>query len=129
MPTVIDGATGVSQVQDNTVNSAKVANGTLAFADLLATDWSNVIGARGYQKLPSGLIIQWGQESLTANGQTYSFPLQWPNGCRSLVTMQVNAGGPTLTASNITSGNVVSTTQFTLSCNIAGTINWIAIGN
>lgn len=129
MSVVIDGNTGVDTIQDNTVTSAKIVDGSVAYADLLATNWTSSIAGRGYQKLPTGLVIQWGQESLSANGQTYSFPLTWPTACRSLVVMQVNAGGPAMTVNNITSGNIVSTTQFTIAANTAGTYNWIAIGN
>lgn len=34
MPTTINGTTGVSQIQDDTVTSAKIVNGTIAPADL-----------------------------------------------------------------------------------------------
>ena len=38
----------------------------------------------GYQKLPGGLIIQWGQGSY-ANGSTVSFPTAFPNACFTVV--------------------------------------------
>ena len=39
------------------------------------------IGNSGYQKLPSGIIIQWG--AVTSNN-TYTFPITFPNACLSL---------------------------------------------
>lgn len=38
MPTTINGTTGVSQVQDNTITSAKIVNGTVAQGDLDTTN-------------------------------------------------------------------------------------------
>lgn len=37
------------------------------------------LSGNGWQKLPSGLIIQWGQN--TSGAGTYSFPTTFPNGC------------------------------------------------
>ena len=40
--------------------------------------------ANGYQKLPGGLIIQWGAVNVTAvngNLNAFSYPIRFPNGC------------------------------------------------
>ncbi len=51
-------------------------------ADLLRglpADFTSSLAANGYQKLPSGLIIQWGTQSTATN--TVVFPISFPNIC------------------------------------------------
>lgn len=126
MTTVIDGSGASSFATPLPVGQGGTGS-TTALAAALALLGAQSVATRGYAWV-GGILIQWGQESLTANGQTYSFPLTFPIGAFTLVAMQVNGGGPGLTTNNITSGNIVNTSQFTIACNIAGTINWVAIG-
>ena len=51
----------------------------VALASFVGTNQSLAIN--GYQKLPGGLIIQWGK--VTNNG-TYTFPLVFPTACQSM---------------------------------------------
>jgi hypothetical protein len=50
--------------------------------------------ANGYQRLPSGLIIQWGS-SVTTSGRadTVYFPTPFPNACFSVTVNEANASG------------------------------------
>lgn len=51
--------------------------------------FSNLLSDNGYQKLPGGLIVQWGQsgQSVSQTGlASGTFPIQFPNGC-FLVTL------------------------------------------
>lgn len=73
------------------------------------------LAANGYQKLPGGLIIQWGH-TLVA---TPLFPIAFPNACFTVVC---NDSDATVSAVGITN---VTTTQFTI--NGDGNF-WIAIG-
>jgi len=53
----------------------------------LPGDFAANLGSTGYQKLPSGLIIQWGLQIQTSddNGYvTYTFPIAFPNMCFSV---------------------------------------------
>jgi hypothetical protein len=88
------------------------------------------ITTNGYQKLPGGLIMQWG---ISANvpGQssiTVSFPLQFPNAVFSIVVNPYGSG-------DISEPFVVrptpSTTSFVLfnSGNAGGASMWIAMGH
>jgi hypothetical protein len=86
------------------------------------------LAASGYQKLPGGLIIQWGVSSLTASGQTFTLPIAFPSFFRSLTAIQDVGGGPTLTANNILGGRPTSASTFTIACNVACTFYWIAVG-
>lgn len=54
---------------------------------------SAFLSGNGYQKLPSGLIIQWGIQSLTdGNGDTVVFPIAFPNNCLRIVATDAGAG-------------------------------------
>lgn len=63
----------------------------------------------GYLKLPGGLILQWGQNSgSSGGGQTYNFPISFPNACLNIIGVNSNAPG-SFSHPNIYS---VSTTTF-----------------
>lgn len=87
------------------------------------------LGLNGYQRLPGGLIIQWGQVLLNGTTQVaVTFPIAFPTAVRSITTGVQNQGnGAVQTA--LTTG--WSNTQFFPSYTVAGTpsVNWIAIGN
>lgn len=80
----------------------------------------------GYTRLPSGLIIQWGQNIPTTAGLTVSFPVTFPNGLFAVTT------GKTTSSNN----NVISAGNYTLSsflfsvqnANEATSSVWIAVG-
>jgi hypothetical protein len=92
------------------------------------------IGANGYQKLPSGLIIQWGVFVSSASADTsVTFPIAFPSACRS-VTLGPIAGTPAAYIATLT-GSGGTTTGFVAGCwtttpTRAGTsVYWMAIGN
>ena len=60
------------------------------------------LAENGYQKLPSGLIIQWGLATPT-NGTVINFPIQFPNAVR-----HHSWGGPNHPQYN-ESGSLIST--------------------
>ena len=50
--------------------------------------------ANGYQKIPGGIIIQWGTGvTVTANGDTVTFPIPFPTAVTSVVVTESNAAG------------------------------------
>jgi len=79
-------------------------------------DFGSSLGGAGYQKLPGGLIIQWGYVTTNSSGvATFTHPIAFPNNnFRVFVTYQsgiltanfVNGGGGTLTASTACVSNV-----------------------
>lgn len=81
--------------------------------------------SNGYQKLPSGLIIQWGMAVITSGSLSVSFPIAFPTSCASVVatTLDTYSVGTTSGVSSL------STTGFIAATNTA-TKNqfWIAIG-
>lgn len=63
-----------------------------------AAVFSSSLSSNGYQKLPGGLIVQWGTCTGTAGGSAVSFPIAFPNGCLSLATRNPYAADGALTA-------------------------------
>lgn len=85
-----------------------------------------ILAANGYQKLASGLIMQWGVTVLIAPNtlSNITFPIAFPNGCKSVTA-------------TVESSTVSATSVESLSTNICGvrhndpvsrSIRWIAIG-
>ncbi|WP_297452597.1 hypothetical protein [Persephonella sp.] len=58
----------------------------------LPADFSSSNNPNGYQKLPSGVIIQWGTFSLDGGPFTGHFPIAFPNACVSVVATDVGNG-------------------------------------
>lgn len=50
--------------------------------------------ANGYQKLPGGFILQWGLGSHSTQGQVFTFPISFPNGCLGVFAID-NSSTPT----------------------------------
>lgn len=91
------------------------------------------LAASGYQKLPSGLIVQWGSNTFTSNGvnnQAVTFPIAFPNSC-FIVNMGSFENAPTPNDPPVQTRSP-TTTGFTAYCfnAIAGSTAYmyIAIG-
>ena len=80
----------------------------------------------GWQRLPGGMIIQWGHATIAADtGTTIVFPTAFRNACRAaLATPEVGTPATVFTASK-DRGNV----QFQHNGNGAVSIDWIALGD
>ena len=97
-------------------------------------------GTNGYQKLPSGIILQWGRMTTpTGNQDTVTFPITFPSNAIAAVACEGNASGwglpPTPTICGITLSNASS--MLLSSCVLlAGamtyrsgvSVSWYAIG-
>ncbi|KVC53253.1 hypothetical protein WI72_21740 [Burkholderia ubonensis] len=84
------------------------------------------VSANGYQKLPSGLIIQWGGVQIPAGAMfTYNFPIAFPFACFSLVGSR---GAPGSNAPY--NFSPISTSQFQAQNYGTGTEfgSWLAFG-
>lgn len=81
------------------ISDANLNSLATTLANLLTlADFAAVISGTGYQKLPSGLIIQWGAGTVapTGTGESSShtsitFPISFPNGALSVTA---SANGP-----------------------------------
>ncbi|KVT57986.1 gp53-like domain-containing protein [Burkholderia ubonensis] len=86
--------------------------------------FSALLGGSGYQKLPSGLIIQWGTGTTQSSGSvTLTFPVAFPTTCRSATAN--NWGGGTVYV-GITSFSAAS--MVVNSGSVGQNFTWIAIG-
>jgi len=86
---------------------------------------NQLLGASGYQKLPGGLILQWGQGiSATSGYSTHTFPIAFPNAPRVLVA---SASG----LSFVTTNGFVGKTGCSLGTSPSGgvTLNYLVIGD
>ncbi|WP_213528800.1 gp53-like domain-containing protein [Paenibacillus cisolokensis] len=82
--------------------------------------------ASGYQRLASGLIIQWGSVSVPQGETvTVTYPIAFPGACRSV---QLTTMSSTAATANVTT--TPGTTSFSVNHNYAGTrsVYWLAIG-
>ena len=110
-----------------------------AIADLQSNkaaiaDFTSSLMTSGYQKLVSGLVIQWGEGLTTtdANGYaTFTFPIAFPNACFQVVCVDlggaaVDYGVISMTATDFTV--VVRDSNGTLWANNGIGIRFIAVG-
>jgi hypothetical protein len=90
--------------------------GALTFAELNTTN--------GYKKFPGKCIYQYGIANGVSGGTVVTFPIAFPNNCRSVVLGNAFAVGATFAMSG------VSTTGFVLTSSVAGPAgcHWQAIG-
>jgi len=97
---------------------------------------SRLSAGNGYQKLPGGLIIQWGVIGGTAdNPNDIVFPTPFPTSAFAVVLSQGDTGGPNGWVWRIENG---TTTRFgattrsddwsTVGAGVAASASWIAIG-
>jgi hypothetical protein len=85
----LDFGTSISLVSDGTNWIVINGNGAASFA------------ASGYQKLPSGLIMQWSKVTTAAANTpvTWTYPLSFPTAVVSVVATLINTSGATYTSS------------------------------
>ncbi len=92
--------------------------------------WAKSHAASGYQKLPSGLIIQWGTTSTSGTADVaVTFPIAFPTACRSIACMPAVSG-----AGVFADYNSLTATGFNIagwsssSVRAAVPVPWLAIG-
>ena len=111
---------------DSVTSPSKILNKPTILT--VADDFASSMGTAGYQKLPSGLIIQWGN-SLTTNtsATTITFPISFVTACYSVTAT------PQATQEEQTSTSTIDTvtkTSFAIHgrTGISCYFYWIAIG-
>lgn len=87
--------------------------------------FGGTLATSGYQRLPGGLILQWGLSAPTAAGLAVTFPVAFPNNCFAITT-GYNGGANYPLWTNVPP---FSKTGFTFYCSGTGTGSWFAIGN
>lgn len=101
----------------------------VALESFIGTNQS--LAGSGYQKLPGGLIVQWGGAVTSSSGNvTATFPIAFPNSCLKITTSSDLTGGQ----GSFSGYAIVTNTNFQISgwsSQTARTIitaSWIAIG-
>lgn len=84
----------------------------------------------GYQKLPGGLILQWGGFLTTAGAATITFPIAFPNACLNVQATCTASGPqdyiPTIGAKTATSVVIYTAGGDGVAINVG--FSWFAIG-
>lgn len=122
---------GYIESTQTTAGTWATAPSTIQGAGGISTLWAGFasgFSANGYQKLPTGLIIQWGVATMSGGAMTITLPMTFPNACVSVVgNNRYSSTG--MTTNNIVATEVFSTSQIKLTSNaVIGQAFWIAIG-
>lgn len=116
-------------------NTDRIATMAALRAELLAlgdAEYNAIFGkslsASGYQKLPSGLIIQWGQTSHTGESTAWTFPIAFPTACQSVLCNMKTDNGAAIVMSNTNSQAFGSSAISGINTTGTHNYNWFAIG-
>lgn len=100
---------------------------TLNSSAVKYADWTGAnqtLSASGYQKLPGGLIMQWGATTATVGGATVSFPIVFPGNILRAVGGAAN--GSSAIAVSITGGTASGLVAYSASGSVL--CSFVAIG-
>ncbi|BCB28443.1 hypothetical protein SKTS_33290 [Sulfurimicrobium lacus] len=106
--------------------------GSLAMASGTTTGvFGASFGTSGFQKLPSGKIIQTGQVGTNGSGDTVvAFPIQFPNAVRSIALGVVGSGAGYMATFNTPTVNGMNVGSWSSTTVRAGaTVHYIAVGD
>lgn len=116
---------GVVELATNEEVAAMLDGSKAVTPSAIPAAFPNTKGETGVQKLPNGLILQWGKALIDSSGTQIIFPTAFPTKCANISAI-VNGGtvAPTLFVSNFDTGKA------TLKSNGNGGVNvfWAAIG-
>ena len=118
-----DGVSGNPTIANSGVLSVDSQTGAISLGSLAA--FASSLGSNGYQKLPGGLIIQWGTTgSISAGGTaSVSLPISFPTAHLASVAICASATAVANITSRTTSGLDIRS-----SGNATTSATWIAIG-
>ncbi|EMA4384379.1 hypothetical protein U3B79_002784 [Escherichia coli] len=95
--------------------------------------FGNSLTANGYQKLPGGMIIQWGSFSVSPTGGSVgtvdiTLPVAFPAACRS-VNALISTNDPSARSVGFDTGGTNRTKiRFTYTSATINSIYWMAVG-
>lgn len=106
------------------------AGGTIWYTTYHDFNQAGSLGANGYQRLPNGLILQWGIQNSVASSASFSptFPIAFPTNCLFAIYIPtvlnlVGQAAPVVSA--------ISQTSFTgwNETGVTNNLRWFALGN
>lgn len=107
--------------------SDTAATGNIILADLTSFQRSGT--TNGYQRLPSGLIIQWGNQASGGTSTNVTFPTAFSSACYSVTLTSFLSGDVGGVDNSSILSSAPSTTGFTISnASSITSIYWMAIG-
>jgi hypothetical protein len=121
-----DQTIGGTKTFSNTISGSIDGNAATVTNGVYSTNFDRSLTANGYQKLPGGLIMQWGtftnNVSPTSN-KTITFPIAFPTACYSVQISVVTGSVPSQGA--VTLASTVTPTTFNAALRTdAGTPSW-----
>lgn len=132
----MDTADGLRCLKANNLSDVASASTALSniggVASTSFTGGNQSLAASGFQKLPGGLIIQWGYKTGNAAGFSVTFPTAFPTACVFVTGQCAFLGGGGFSALSLSSSP--STTGFsgymnaTSAIHVADDLYWLAIG-
>ncbi|ARV17415.1 hypothetical protein AEP_00453 [Curvibacter sp. AEP1-3] len=103
--------------------SAWIATGGTAVLGNALQSFGNSLGANGYQRLPTGLIVQWGGGVTAGSSVTVTFPVAFPS---QMLAAYATYNGA---SSAFFGTNSINSAQMTVTGNsVNQTFSWFAIG-
>ncbi|WP_249039560.1 gp53-like domain-containing protein [Enterobacter ludwigii] len=114
-----------------TASKRNVGNGANQIPDM--NSFAGSLGFSGYQKLPTGLIIQWGAFNVNATSgavgtSDVTFPIAFPTAFRHLSAL-MSTNDPSQRFTGFDIGNTSTTkARFTYVTPTSNSIYWLAIG-
>lgn len=120
--------TATNTPENSDVGDKKLST-TEYVAQMFAGSNRRLISSNGYQKLPGGLIIQWGTRAGINNttGVNVTFPMAFPNTCLCVTATHVGVG--TVPSQRIVEVIIRGPSYFDAYGNTtANAIQWMAIG-
>jgi hypothetical protein len=128
------GATAVTNATNatNATTATTATNATTVTNGVYTTNFTGTnqsLGASGYQKLPGGLIMQWGETGAMSGGQslTVTYPIAFPTAVFNVQTTVIVSTD----TNEITFVNTVGTTTFVVANSNPGGLTgvyWLAFG-
>lgn len=106
--------------------SDTAATGNIILADLTSFQRSGT--TNGYQRLPSGLILQWGSFSSGNSSVSVTFPIAFSTACYSVTVSALNNGDTGGIDTTHALSSAPTTTGVTFSANTSLPGYWFAIG-
>ena len=145
MPVTINGTTGVvtpGATVGSITGMLKASSGVVSQA-VAGTDYldssngvqsssftgsNQSLSASGYQKIPGGLIIQWGRVTSPSATGTITFPTAFPTTCLSITGTYLTAATRIDAFINFSSSTPNAASIAYWASSSSGAFNWIAVG-
>ena len=128
IPTASSTTAGVMRVINNLASTEVGSALSAAMGKKIIDDLAALLATNGWQKLPSGLIIQWGETIVLPNNSPTNtvLPMAFPNGFLQAVTSMSGAAAST----SVAGVSPLSKTSITLYQGSATTqtVRWVVLG-